>query len=203
MADEVKNHIFGRNTWREAAIDAQLQCFGFRLQQRLSRHDVLDFARADAECERAESAVGRRVAIAADDCHAGLCVALLGADNVDNPLPRVVNIVQRDAELFTVVAKRIDLLLRDRVENWQTAIGRGNVVVDRRQRQFRSANRPAGEAEAFKRLRARNFVHQMQVDIQNRLPAGLVVDDVIVPDFFEQCTWFCAHRYLPSLNLQF
>ena len=167
------------------AIDAQFQRLGHRLQQRLRGEHVLHFARADAEGQSAERAVGRRVAIAADDRHAGLRVALLGADDVDNALARVVDVVQRDAEFAAVVAERIDLLLRDRVENRQAAVGRGDIVVDRRERPLGPANLAAGETEALERLRAGHFVDQVQVDVQNRLPAGLVVDDVVVPDFFE------------------
>ena len=58
-------------------------------------------------------------------------------------------------------------------------------MIDRRKSQLRTANFPTCQAKAIKRLRAGDFVHQMQVDIENRLPARLVVNDVIVPDFFE------------------
>ena len=77
LADEVQDHIFGRDARGETAIDAQLECFGFRLQQRLSGHDVLHFTRADAERKGAESAMGRRMAVATNDRHAGLGIALL------------------------------------------------------------------------------------------------------------------------------
>ena len=59
---------------------------GLRLQQRLRGQHVLDFARADAEGQGAERAVRRRVAVAADDRHARLRVAQLGADDVDDAL---------------------------------------------------------------------------------------------------------------------
>ena len=45
--------------------------------------------RADAVRERAEGAVRRGVAVAADDGHAGQREALLGADDVDDALPAV------------------------------------------------------------------------------------------------------------------
>ena len=159
--------------------------FGFRLQQRLRREHVFDFARADAERQCTERAMRRSVAIAADDRHAGLRVALLGADDVHDPLPRIVNVVQRDSEFVAVVAQRIDLLLRDRVENRQAAIGRRHVVIDRRQRQLGPAHRATRQTQALKRLRAGDFVNQVQIDVQNRLPARFVVNDVLVPDFLE------------------
>ena len=88
LADEIKNHVLGRDTRAKLAVDAKLERLGLRLQQRLRGQDVLDFAGADAERERTERAVSRGVAIAADDRHAGLRVALLGADDVDDALPR-------------------------------------------------------------------------------------------------------------------
>ena len=61
------------------------------LGQRLGGQDVLDLARPDAEGERTERAVGGGVAVAADDRHARLGPALLGADDVDDALVRVAH----------------------------------------------------------------------------------------------------------------
>jgi hypothetical protein len=47
---------------------------------------MLDLRGADAEGQRAEGAVGRGVAVAADDGHAGQGEALLRADDVDDAL---------------------------------------------------------------------------------------------------------------------
>ena len=86
LADEVQDHVLGRDAGAELAVDAELERLGLRLQQRLRGQHVLDFAGADAEGQRAERAVRRGVAVAADDRHAGLRVALLGADDVDDAL---------------------------------------------------------------------------------------------------------------------
>ena len=69
------------------AIDADLERFWFILRQRLRRHDMFDFTRADAERECAERAVRRGVAVAADDRHAGLREALFRAHDVNDALP--------------------------------------------------------------------------------------------------------------------
>ncbi len=198
LADEIQNDVFGCDAGFQAAIDAQLKRFRFRLQQRLRGEHVLDLARADAEGQRAERAVGRGVAVAADDGHAWLRVSLLGADNVDDALPRVMDVVKLDAELATVIPQGFDLLLRDEINNRQAAIGRRHVVIDRRKRPLWPANRAAGEAQALEGLWACDFVHQVQVDVENRLPAWLVVDDVLVPNLFEKCARFLGHEGLPG-----
>ena len=68
------------------AFDVDAEGFGLVLRQGLRGHDVLDFAGADAEGERAEGSVGGGVRVAADDGHAGLGEAELGADDVDDAL---------------------------------------------------------------------------------------------------------------------
>ncbi len=56
------------------------------LDHALGREHVLDLARADPEGERAEGAVRGGVRVAADDRHAGLRNAELGADHMNDPL---------------------------------------------------------------------------------------------------------------------
>ena len=88
---------------------------GRRLRERLRREHVLDLARADAEGERAERAVGGRVAVAAHDRHARLGQALLRADHVHDALAGVAHAVEADAELLAVRGEHLHLLARDRV----------------------------------------------------------------------------------------
>ena len=53
----------------QLAVDRDRHRLRPHLRQRLRRQHVLDFAGADAERQRAECAVGRGVAVAADDRH--------------------------------------------------------------------------------------------------------------------------------------
>jgi hypothetical protein len=69
----------------------------------LRGQDVLDLAGADAEGEGAKGAMGRRVAVAADDGCAGEGEALLGADDVDDALALVTQAKVCDAELLDVL----------------------------------------------------------------------------------------------------
>ena len=103
LADQIQNDVLGRHAAAELAIDSQLERFGFRLQQRLRGQHVFDFAGADAEGQRPESAVRGGVAVAADDGHARLRDAEFGADDVDDALLRVVQIVNANAEFLQLL----------------------------------------------------------------------------------------------------
>ncbi len=69
---------------------------------------MLDLGGADAKSERAHRAVGRGVAVAADDRHAGLAQALFRPNDVDDALIDAVDREIRDAELLNVTFERID-----------------------------------------------------------------------------------------------
>ena len=84
--DQRQDDVLGRHARLERAFHAHLIGFRLVLQQALRRQHVLHFAGADAERQRAESAVRGRVAIAANHGHAGLRQALLGTDDVHDAL---------------------------------------------------------------------------------------------------------------------
>ena len=67
-----EDDVFGGYAGLERSIHADFEGFRLALEEALGREHVLDFARADAECQRAECAVRGGVAIAADYRHAGL-----------------------------------------------------------------------------------------------------------------------------------
>ena len=125
------------------------------------------------KAKRPERAVRGRVAVAADDRHARLRQTQFRADDVDDPLLRIVEIVQANAELAAVVAQGVDLLFGNRIGDRQAAIGRGHVVVGRGHGQLRPAHPAAGQPQSLERLGAGHFVDQVQVDVQDRLLARL------------------------------
>ena len=84
--------------------------------------------------ERAEGAVGRGVAVAADDGHARQGEALLGPDDVDDALAVVELMVIFDAEFARVLGERLDLERRFRIVDALGAVGGRHVVVDHGQR---------------------------------------------------------------------
>ena len=103
--------------------------------------------------QRAERAVGRGVAVAADDGGAGQREALLGADDVDDALTNVELVEIFDAEFLGVVGHHAHLLDTFRIRIWLRTVGGRNVVVDHGQRLLRRVDLAAGGTQAFKRLR--------------------------------------------------
>lgn len=71
---------------------------------------MLDLGSTDAVCQCTECAVGRSVAVPADDGGAGQGEALLRADHVNDALSLVELVVVLDAEIAGVLRQRGDLL---------------------------------------------------------------------------------------------
>ena len=163
--------------------------FGRDLRERLGGEDVLDLARADAEGERAERAVGRGVAVAAHDRHAGQRAALLGPDDVDDALAGVAHREVRDAELGRVLAQHLDLAGRDRDRRsagrcrpvgtlWSSV-----AIVSSGRRTVRPR-----QAQAVERLRAGDLVDEVQVDVEEIRLAGRRAHEVALPHLLGQAS---------------
>ena len=200
LADEKQNDVLGGDAAAKLPIDTQLEGFRSRLQQRLRGQHVLDFACADAEGQSAESAVRGGVAIAADDGHARLGEAKLGADDMHDALLRIGQVVHANAELAAIVPKRVDLLFGNGVGNRQPAIGRRNIMVGDGDRQFGPADLAACQPQTFKGLGAGDFVNQVQVDVQQRLLSGFGMHEVCIPDLFEHRAGVRGHRGLGPIG---
>ena len=153
------------------------------MAERLGREDVFDFAGADPERERAESAVRGGVAVAANDRHARARVALFRPDDVNNALLDIADVVKTNAKLFAVGAERFDLLARNRVFDRFRAVGRRDVVVLDGHHLFRTTHFATGHPEAFERLRTRNFVAELLIDVKNRVAVRFLVNQVFFPNF--------------------
>ncbi len=109
-ADDGEGEVLGADAEAErrpTKMDAHV--LGLLLAQGLGGQHVLDLAGADAEGQGAEGAVGGGVGVAADDRHAGLGEALLGADHVDDALAVGAQGVDVDAELGAVALEGFEL----------------------------------------------------------------------------------------------
>ena len=121
--------------------------FGRRWRRRLGGEDVLDLGRADAERQRPERAVRGGVRVAAHDGHSRLRQAELGTDDVDDPLVRRADAVERDAELAAVLLQRVTCLAAISSTIGQRSVRGGDGVVD-------GGDRLAGTADAAAHARA-------------------------------------------------
>ena len=185
--DDREHDVFRGHAGHELAFHRDGQGGRPRLWKRLRGEHVLDLTRADADGERAERAVRRRVAVAAHDRHPRLREALLGPDHVHDPLARLAHRVQPDTELLAIVCQHLHLLRGDRVAHGQADVGGRHVVVHRGDRQVGAAHGAAGHPEPVERLGRRDLVHQVQVDVQEVGLAVGAVDDVALPDLLRQC----------------
>jgi hypothetical protein len=109
-------------------------------------------------------------------------------------MPHVVQIVQANAEFLTILPERVDLLTRDWVGDRQSPVGRWNIVVGRGHRAFRPPDWPTGEPQTFECLGARHLMHEVQIDVQDRLLSGFGVDDMRIPDLLKQRSRLRFHR---------
>ena len=176
------------------AVDADAHVLGFALDQRLRGEHVLDLGRADAVRQRAEGAVRRGMAVAANDGRAGQREALLGADDVHDALALVVLVEVLDAEVARVLGQRLDLDAAVVVVDALGAIGRRHVVVDDGQRLLRRAHLAARHAQAFERLRAGHLVDEVAVDVEQARAVVLALDHVIVEDLVVECLSHAVSR---------
>ena len=183
-ADRAEDHVLRRDTRGQVAVEVDAHRARPSLRQALRREHVLDLGRADAERERAERAVCRGVAVAADDRHSGLRQAELRADHVDDSLPAAARREERHAELCAVLAQGIELRLGERIRH-RPLLGR-DVVIHRRERQIRPPDLPAGEPKAVESLGRGDLVDQVQIDEEDgRLALGLG-HEMPLPDALEQ-----------------
>jgi len=157
---------------------------------------VLDFAGADAESQRAESAVRGSVAVAADDGLAGLSDAELRADDVHDALMLAVHVEEADAGFAAVLFEGIELGFGIGVDDGESAIGGGDRVVHYGESEVGTADFAAFGAEAGESLGRRAFMNEMAVDVDERgfsRPGGqarLFVDEMVLPDFFVEGFWW-------------
>ena len=143
---------------------------------------MLDLRRADAVGERPEGAMGRRVAVAADDGCARQGETLFGADDMNHALAPVMLVVIFDAEIAGVDRQLLDLRPAFRVLDRLGAVGGRHVVIHHRQRLLRRMDLAMGEAQALEGLGAGHLMDEMAVDIDQGRAVGLDIDDMIVPD---------------------
>src|SRR6266404_2643263 len=86
LVNDPENDILCGHAERQIAVDIYLEIFGLILLQALCSEHVFDFARSDPERQCAESTVGRRMRITANNCRTRMREALFGPKDVNDPL---------------------------------------------------------------------------------------------------------------------
>jgi hypothetical protein len=204
--DDREDDVLGADAPGQLALDGDRHRLRRVLRQGLGGEHVLDLARADAERESAERAVRRGVRVAAHDRHAGLGVAELGTDDVHDALAGRTPRIQGHAELVGVGLQRLHLTGADLVGD--RPVGRGHVVIHRGHGEIGATNGAPVQAEALERLRARDLVHEMEVDVEQVGLAVGAMHDVSFPHLLRERLGHCgppgshaarAGRLLPRL----
>ncbi len=179
----------------QRAVDEHAHVLRFRLDQRLRREHMLDFRRADAMRQRAESAMRRGMAVAADDGRARQGEALLGTDDMDDALADVVLVEIFDAEILGIGGERLDLHAALGIVDCPSS-GRWSAHCDRRRRASSAARAPCvRQPQPFEGLRGRHLMDEMAVDIEEARAVVLAIDQMVVP---RSCRRACGAR--PSLK---
>src|SRR5204863_4554369 len=104
--DDGENDVLRGDAFGTFSMNENVHRLGFGLHEALRGENVFDFAGADAERQRPESAVSGSVAIAADNGVAGLRDTELGANDVNDALVLAVHVEQADAAFAAIFLER-------------------------------------------------------------------------------------------------
>ena len=110
------------------------------------------------------------------------------------PCAPLGEIEQRDAVLAAVPLERRRHRLGHHVGERPRLRARRHDVIDGRERALRRAHAPAARAQLVERLRARDFVDEMQADVELRLTVRQPADGVAVPDFLNSVPGISVDR---------
>src|SRR6185503_2214150 len=172
-ADDLEDQVLRRDLGRHLARQVDREGFRLTLQQALRRQHVADLRRADAEGEGAERAVRARMRVAADDRRAGMRRAELGAHDVHDAAVAARKPAQLDPEVFAVLLHLPHLFrgrrLADDLEILQRLDRHGRRrVIERREAPIGAPYGQALGAQQVERLRRRDLVQQVQIDVEDR-----------------------------------
>src|SRR5262245_5494007 len=96
--------------------------------------------------------MGRRMTVAAYNSGAWQNEALLGPNDMDDPLPDIVRVEILDPELVRIASKYLDLNATHRVVDAHGAVRSGHVVIDDCQRLVGRADLPTRPSQSLERL---------------------------------------------------
>ena len=195
--DEAEDQVLGGDARGQAAVHLDREGLRLALQQALGGQDVADLAGADPEGQCPERAVGRGVAVAADDGEAGLGQAQLGPDHVDDALAVAAHGEEPDPEVAAVPLEGSDLL-RGRALGGSAATSGaepgGDRVVHGGDGAIGPAHPEATLAQQGEGLGRGDLVDEVEVDVEDR---GRILGgrrhEVRLPELVEERPRSLAH----------
>ena len=199
-ADNRKNDVFGAYASREPPIDRDAHRPGHTLPKRLSRQDVVGFGHSKAKGERADRAMCRRMTVGADDDHSRLADALLGTDDVHDPVPLVFQAKHLDAEIRSVSGQRFDHVPPFGVRDLRrlARIG-GHVVIGGRESLRWRMRLEAARHQEFE-SRSVAVVNEVAIDVEQSLAVRPLKDAVSRPDLLEHGSSRCGRHRKPPFS---
>ncbi len=144
-----------------------------------------DFGRADAERVGAKRAMGRGVAVAADDQEARQRQSLLRTDDVHDALPGIADPEQPDAVLGAVLLDLPHHAGDLGIGNIRAGAARRHIVVGDAEGQAGLGHRRAAIGELAERVHGA-FVHIMAIDPEQRLAVLAPQDLMGGPELVDQ-----------------
>src|SRR6185369_11608039 len=94
-----------------------------------------------------------------------------------------------NAELAAIGFELFELLARNRVDDGQRTVRRGDAVVRGGNGEIGATHLEAALAQALEGLGRRYLVHQMKVDVEQSGRTGALVNYVVIPEFFDDRAW--------------
>jgi hypothetical protein len=186
LGDNAQRSVLRGDIGAEPAVQPHPHALRPLHRQHLRRQDVLEFAGAAAEGERAEAADRRRVAVRYCVRRAGQHHAELGRHDVRNALLRIAEVEQPYAELLGAGAGSAQQLGAVRVGGVVTARRRRHGVILDRECQVGATDRPPRLLKLVERDRGVQLMQHVTVDVDEVAPVGAMRHEVRVPDLVEQ-----------------
>ena len=186
VPDDRKDEVLRGYSVRARSLQSDLHGAGPSLWDALRREHVLHLGRADAERKRPERAMRRGMTVTAHDDHARSGESELGPNNVNDALPRIVDVEQSNVEAFSVVTQRVHLPSSDHIKHGQGPVRRRHIVIDGRDRQIGPTNYASRGGEALEGLGRGDLVHEVQVYVQKIRLTLARAHQAAGPHFVEQ-----------------
>lgn len=146
---------------------------------------MFDLAGPNPKRKGTKRTVSSCMRVTANDGHARLSVPKFRADDVNDTLMNVVEIVEPNSKFLAVVAKCIYLLFGDGICDREIAIIGRDIVIGGRNGKAGASYGSSGDSQTFECLGTSHFMHQMKIDVQNGLLARFTKDIVVIPDLLE------------------